>query len=320
MPSRIERFNATLPWPVRGLIVVVAGMLIWMLTIGLFPGVLAKVNGKAEACSWPRILMVPAESVLWTASSIWNNWSLSVVEKDDKLDLQSVSSPQGKFWLRAKGTHMDARHLLAYLFTEHGFLTRWNRANSVRKGDVVLDCGAHVGVFTYMALQAGAEKVVAIEPDPVNRVCLQRNFMQQIADGRVVVVSKGVWSAEGALKLFLGAENSGTSSIVLDQGAGNVEIEVTTIDKLVESLKLSKVTYIKMDIEGAEREALKGAVETLKRFKPRMMIDSYHRPDDMQLLPGLIRGANPAYNMVCGPCQPRALKSDEYTPHVVYYE
>jgi len=68
-----------------------------------------------------------------------------------------------------------------------------------------------------------------------------------------------------------------------------------------------------MDIEGAEREALRGATETLARFFPELMLDSYHRPDDMQVLPTIIRKANPRYSMICGPCE------ETFTPHVTYY-
>src|SRR5262249_32097121 len=67
------------------------------------------------------------------------------------------------------------------------------------------------------------------------------------------------------------------------------------------------------DIEGAEREALRGATQTLARFFPELMLDSYHRPDDMQVLPPIIRQANPRYAMICGPCE------ETFTPHVTYY-
>ena len=63
----------------------------------------------------------------------------------------------------------------------------------IRRGDIVLDAGANVGVFTRKALWAGASKVIAIEPAPENLECLRRNFAAEIADGRVVVYPKGVW-------------------------------------------------------------------------------------------------------------------------------
>ena len=63
--------------------------------------------------------------------------------------------------------------------------------NFVRPGDVVLDCGANIGVFVRESLDAGAKTVVAIEPAPENIECLRRNFKDEIAAGRVIVYPEG---------------------------------------------------------------------------------------------------------------------------------
>ncbi len=184
---------------------------------------------------------------------------------------------------------------------------------------IVLDCGAHVGVFTNKALELGAAKVVAIEPDPINVECLGRSYGEEIAAGRVIVVPKGVWSREQTIRLSLGL-TSAWNSFVRQVGENSIEVPVTTVDKLVAALGLPRVDYIKMDIEGAEREALQGASETLRRFQPRLMLDSYHRRDDMFVLPPLIRQANSLYAMICGPCEPFADDRSLLVPHVTYYE
>ena len=72
---------------------------------------------------------------------------------------------------------------------------------NVNAGDTVLDCGANVGVFTRVALAAGAKQVVAIEPAPDNVACLRRNFASEIAAGRVIVYPKGVWDKDDVLVL-----------------------------------------------------------------------------------------------------------------------
>jgi FkbM family methyltransferase len=82
---------------------------------------------------------------------------------------------------------------MAYLFAEHEWLLETNSSESVQRGDVVLDIGAHVGVFTAQALELGAAKVVAVEPDPGNVECLRRNFSEDIAAGRVVLVEEAAW-------------------------------------------------------------------------------------------------------------------------------
>ena len=53
---------------------------------------------------------------------------------------------------------------------------------AIRPGDTVVDCGAHVGLFTKLALKQGADRVVAIEPDPANVACLESNLGPEIAE------------------------------------------------------------------------------------------------------------------------------------------
>lgn len=70
---------------------------------------------------------------------------------------------------------------------------------------------------------------------------------------------------------------------------------MTTINKIVDELGLPHVDFIKSDIEGAERNALAGATNTLYRFKPRMAIAGYHLIDDLTVLPAIALKAQPMY-------------------------
>ena len=72
----------------------------------------------------------------------------------------------------------------------------------------------------------------------------------------------------------------------------------------------------KMDIEGAEREALAGAEAALRAHRPRLMIDAYHRTDDMRVLPGPVKTAGPSYRMSCGP---RESDGTRLVPHVIFF-
>ena len=125
---------------------------------------------------------------------------------------------------------------------------------------------------------------------------------------------KGVWDRETVLTLHEDPDNTAADSFVIDQ-AGWQDIQnipVTTIDALVAELHLPRVDFIKMDIEGAEPRALKGARKTLKRFRPRLAISSYHAPDHPVLIPAAVRAARPDYVMVCGPCSetPQGIRPD----------
>src|SRR5260370_38297253 len=82
-------------------------------------------------------------------------------------------------------------------------------------GDVVFDCGAHVGTYTREALKAGAKLVVAIEPAPDNLACLRRNPAEEVAPGQVIVVPKGGWDQSGQLTFHVDKANSAGESFVV---------------------------------------------------------------------------------------------------------
>lgn len=175
----------------------------------------------------------------------------------------------------------------------------------VRAGDVVLDCGANVGVFTRHALDSGARTVVAIEPAPENLECLHRNFESEIRAGRVIVYPKGVWDRDDVLQLRSFDQESGGDSVAL-KFPGSREgpkVLLTTIDKMVAEVRLERVDFIKMDIEGAERRALAGARDTVSRYHPRMAISMEHQPDDPEAIPAVVAKLWPELKQECGPCR-----------------
>jgi FkbM family methyltransferase len=219
-----------------------------------------------------------------------------VLERDsDRLVL--IDTPYGQYWTPAGMdlfSPLAERAIELYLSTDH----------SVRGGDIVLDCGANVGVFAREALDRGGSRVVVIEPSPLNVECLRRNFERDIADGRVIVVSQGLWDEETTLK-FSVAGNSVRDSFVLESGdtRATLQLRVTTIDKLCRDMSLARVDFIKMDIEGAEQRALAGAQETLARHHPRLSLASYHKADDFENIPRIVRQAWPDCRIAHGPCK-----------------
>ncbi len=300
------------------LAIVASGVALSYACIGPAAGIVSKLRGNAPDCSWYRAASFAHDNA--RLGNLLRYYSATTTEKrhDDRLDADLVASPRGQFWLKHAGETRPGKQLLSYLLAEHAWIAESNSGQMVRRGDTVLDCGAHVGVFTAKALELGARKVVAIEPEPTNLECLRRNFAKEILDGRVVVAGIGVWSKEGTMQLSIAAKNSGMNSMVERTGDRTVEVAVTTIDRLVESLRLERVDFIKMDIEGAEREALIGAQSTLKRFRPRLMLDAYHRPDDMAVIPAILRRAHSSYHVHCGPCESRDGK--QLIPHVLFCE
>ena len=223
--------------------------------------------------------------------------TFTVQQSDGAYDL--VEAPQGRFWIPTRNQHVLAEMLVDQ---EHEVYGEGGRG--VRGGDTVLDCGANVGVYTRHALERGAHRVVAIEPAPENLVCLRKNFAEEIRTGRVVVYPKGVWDRDAELVLRTFDAQSGGDSVALQFRGSRAgpTVALTTIDKLTSELGLQRVDFIKMDIEGAERQALIGAKQTVERFRPRMAISLEHRPADITEIPALIRSLWPALKTECGSC------------------
>lgn len=225
-------------------------------------------------------------------------------------------TPRGPVWTPKAD---DVGTVLAAIFYRK---SRWMSVDGtdlvpIQPGDVVIDAGAHLGESTRNALRMGASKVISIEPSPANVRAFRRNLATQIAGGRIVIVEKGVYDHEGVLEF----ENhqSWSGEFVDQQGGHGGKIEqlpITTIDALVAQLKLTRLDFIKMDIEGSEPYALKGAAETLRRFKPRLAIGTYHRPGDLEAIHQIVLKANPAYREAPSRC---FVRDGRVFPNLLYY-
>ena len=221
--------------------------------------------------------------------------------RTDSQEYTLWDTPLGQLWA-SKGASSLAEMVSEQLRSAYGV-----GAQSVRAGDIVLDGGANIGVFARMAFRLGADKVIAVEPSSENLECLRRNFATELQRNKFVIVSKGLWSAETTLLFAANPTHQEAGKIInnssdLPPGHVLIEVPVVTVDALKKSLGLDRIDFIKLDIEGAEREALAGAAETLRKDKPRMAICMYHLDDDIDVLPSKIVKTNPTYKIECGMC------------------
>jgi FkbM family methyltransferase len=227
---------------------------------------------------------------------------LSHVIQREPSGFELLDTPRGQYW--------TSRHepLIGFLLTEQKAEIYGDALHGVRQGDIVLDCGADIGVYTRTALSRGAKLVVAIEPAPTSVAALRRTFQREIAAGRVIVYPKGVWDKVDMLDLEV-ADNdtmSGSSFVRHSKWRPTkIRVPLTTIDLLVEELQLPKVDFIKMDIEGSEKWALRGAMQTIRKFRPRMALSTEHLPDDATAIPRTVRTIWPdyAYEPSAGSCR-----------------
>ena len=119
----------------------------------------------------------------------------------------------------------------------------------------------------------------------------------------MIVYPKGVWDKDDVLQLRTQVLSGGDSVALRFPGSSEgARVPLTTIDKLTAELRLDRVDFIKMDIEGAERRALAGAVQTVARFHPRLAISMEHQSDDAEAIPALVARLWPGSRAECGPC------------------
>jgi FkbM family methyltransferase len=237
--------------------------------------------------------------------------SIRVVQRDAAAGLELWDTPAGQIWTAAND------QILPVLLVEQHEQIYGSGDRAVHPGDVVLDCGANIGMFSRTAIASGARLVVAIEPAPQTLACLRRNMAKEIADGRVVVYPKGVWDKDAFLDLTVDDLNAGSNSLVLAPGhKSTVRVPLTTIDQIVQELHLARVDFIKMDIEGAEKMALAGARQTIQHFRPRMAISSEHLADDTTKIPAEVSRIRPDYRLEFADCED---EGDRVQPLVIQF-
>lgn len=155
--------------------------------------------------------------------------------------------------------------------------------------EVFVDVGAFNGrsSLDFMKWSGGLFKhIYLFEPDPRNMALCQKNLGPEHGD-KITYVEAGLWHSRTELR-FLAIHS--TSSLICEQG--QVTVPVVSLD---EFLAGSPATFIKIDIEGAEMEALQGARRTIEKHRPKLAIAIYHKPRDIIDLPAYIQELVPDY-------------------------
>jgi len=149
---------------------------------------------------------------------------------------------------------------------------------TVKANDIVIDAGANCGhlsiFFSKLVGQNG--KIFAFEPDQYNiaRIAKNRSLNPDLLDN-IIVEALLLWNKNE----FIDFNESGTvasSAVWIANDGYSVKKQAITIDSWVANNTIQKLDFIKMDIEGAEIEALEGCIETIKTLKPNFAIASYH--------------------------------------------
>lgn len=139
----------------------------------------------------------------------------------------------------------------------------WN----IEPGQVVIDAGASYGSYTLPALAMGAT-VYAFEPEPSVRSDLLSNVIVNGWSDRGHVLRVGLWDRTETVDMYSYAPHWPAGTIT-------APFEMMRLDDWVHSAKLDRLDWIKMDIEGAEERAIRGGLETIEKFRPRLIVECH---------------------------------------------
>jgi FkbM family methyltransferase len=156
-----------------------------------------------------------------------------------------------------------------------------------KQGDIVVDIGAHMGRYTIISSKrVGANgKVVAIEADPSNFEMLKSNIkLNQLTN--VIPLNYAAYSKETKINLYLPEVESGYTiyNTIMSNRARTedkfVEVSANTLDYLLQLNEITDVNWVKIDVEGAEFEVLKGASNVLSKSKDIALLIEVHGLDN----------------------------------------
>lgn len=159
--------------------------------------------------------------------------------------------------------------------------------------EVFIDCGAFDGdtICAFLRLRGGAfQKAIGLEPDPMNRERMAR-WLDTLPLEQVTKIEVLPYAAGEKREIIL---FEGTGTVTSSVGSGQLEVECVPIDEMELQTPPS---FIKMDIEGAEPAALRGAAKILRQHQPILAICLYHSQEHLWQIPLLIQELNPDYNL-----------------------
>jgi FkbM family methyltransferase len=179
-----------------------------------------------------------------------------------------------------------------------------------RVDDIVFDCGACIGeISTVFAAIVGSKgKVHTFDPIPLHSKFIKlHSDLNEKLSGIIIINELAV-----DYKSSSSRGNITDTKIISPGGLSVDSYNSISLDEYFEKNKLTKVDYIKMDIEGYEIQALKGAANIIKLHKPRLAICCYHKPEDLWEIPRLLKKLNPDYKIYFGHHTPVAFESVFY--------
>lgn len=168
----------------------------------------------------------------------------------------------------------------------------------------IMDAGAAEGWFSLFALEKSSAKIFSIEPLEIMRSALEMTLALKASKERFEVVSAGLSDVGGMASIVVDKNHICDSRLVENSvgsktdDSNNIQnVAIMTIDQLVDEYSLGSTGLIKMDIEGFEMAALKGAAKTMQVLKPALAIAVYHEFENAMKCAEIIKSANSEYKI-----------------------
>ncbi len=193
-------------------------------------------------------------------------WPLRLIPKEMVLPILQ-GRLRGRKWIVGAGEH-------GYWLGSYEMQKRQAFEEKIPTGAVVYDIGANVGYFSLLAAELVGEmgQVYAFEPLPRNIDFLRRHVALNRFE-QVEIIEAAVSDETGEAAFDLGA----SSAMGHISGSGEIRVQLICLDDLLEAKDLQPPDFMKIDVEGAEYQVLKGARKLLKRHHPVLFLDTHQR-------------------------------------------
>lgn len=264
-------------------------------------------NNLADNFSKEMFIFVVCYKILGNSNFRFPFYYSSVYEKMSAIQDMSVDDETITLWfdiIKLKKHNLAKLGYGLLLWSGVGGITleflldQYNYRNMVKVegNDIVLDCGGCYGDTALHFAHNTSGKVYSFEFIPENINIFKKNLALNPKYADQVVLTSSPLGIVSGEEVYAVANGPGTN--INAQKSENTGVYYTvSIDDFVEKNHIEKIDFIKMDIEGSEEKALKGARETIKKYKPKLAICAYHKEDDLIVLPRLIKELVPEYKL-----------------------
>lgn len=165
------------------------------------------------------------------------------------------------------------------VFKTHEPLATELLRKELKDGMVCIDMGSNIGYYAILEskLVGNSGKVIGFEPAPMNFIYLNHNVAANKLSN-IETYNTAIGDTDGYVN-FLIREQSNSCRVVFSQatnqldGIATIKVPVKTLDTFIQERQITKVDFIRMDLDGYEYKAYQGMINTIKRFKPALMME-----------------------------------------------